>query len=266
MTKLFISHSHRDHEIARSLVDIIESFFSVPNESILCSSVPGYELDLGSLTSDELRTKLSIAELVIALLSPNSLMSNWVLFELGAAWGIGKSVVPLLVGDLDLSEKDLPAALKQNLAGRVSSRNDLLKLIDKIEKSLDWNVRNQRLGIANIDSLIEKTKHISFPFIPNDILEELGRSYKDKIDNLSEKQEKILRFVQSKNYLVNQNEIRKHDSEFRNMGNAELYYRLDRLRILGFVEKQQTGGSSDRPEYSYRIIKRYLDYINSSTV
>lgn len=258
MTQLFISHSHRDSEIARQLVDVLESFFSVPTKAIVCSSVPGYELSVGSLTSDELRYKLNLAQLVIALLSPNSLASDWVLFELGAAWVTSTNTVPILIGEL--SEENLPAALKQNIAGKINDRNDLSNLVDVIHEKLGWNIRNQRAGNANIDALVKKTSAISFPTISTKIIDELKISYPDKLDNLPKNQRKILTFISNQARFVSQGEIHTN-SDFQHMSAMELYFRLENLRMLGFIEKEITGGTTSKPEYSYRISKEYLSYI-----
>jgi hypothetical protein len=258
MTQLFISHSHQDSELSRLLVDVIESFFSVPDREILCSSLPGYELDLGSLTSDELRKKMNSAELVVALISPNSLGSNWVLFELGAAWVATKRTVPILAGEL--SAENLPAALKQNIAGRINNRNDLINLVDVIHEKLGWTIRNQRAGNASIDVLVTKVNDISFPAMPTKIMEELKRSYLDKLNDLPENQKKILSFIQNRDRFVSQVEIQANP-DFEYMNPMELYFRLENLRMLGFVEKEITGGTARKPEYSYRIAEEYLSYI-----
>src|SRR5688572_21577538 len=53
--KLFISHAHRDVEIAEQLVTALELAMDVPDGAIRCTSVPGYKLDLGSMAPDVLR-------------------------------------------------------------------------------------------------------------------------------------------------------------------------------------------------------------------
>jgi hypothetical protein len=73
--------------LSKSLIDLLESAFHVEPADIRCTSVPGYMLTPGERTSDELRSSLAGAELVIGLLSPGTTESNYVLAELGAAWG-----------------------------------------------------------------------------------------------------------------------------------------------------------------------------------
>lgn len=258
MTQLFISHSHQDSELARLLVDVIESFFSVPDRKVLCSSLPGYKLEVGSPTIDELRKRISSSELVIALISPNSLESDWVLFELGAAWITAKHTIPILTGEL--SAEDLPAALKQNIAGKINNRNDLINLIDVIHEKLDWPVKNQRAGNANVDALVKKANSISFPMISTEMMGELKSSFTDKLNDLPENQRKILNFIQNRDRLVSQTEI-QNSSEFQHMSIMETYFRLENLRMLSLVEKEITGGTTRKPEYSYTVSKEYLKHV-----
>jgi len=179
------------------------------------------------------------------------------LFELGAAWGIGTFTIPLLIGDL--SEDDLPAALKQHIAGRMRDQNDLINMIDVIQDKLGWNIRNQRAGNASIITLVNEASRIFLSKVPEEVVNELLISYEEKLDNLPETQRRILSFIQSKDYLVSDAEIQN----FRSSSISELYYRLESLRMHGFIEKQKVGGSSDRPEYGYQVTKEYLNYINN---
>ena len=45
--RLFISHAHRDADIAARLVDVIGANMEVPESELRCTSVAGYQLDLG---------------------------------------------------------------------------------------------------------------------------------------------------------------------------------------------------------------------------
>jgi hypothetical protein len=59
--RLFISHAHRDADIARGLVDVITANVDVPDGELRCTSVPGYQLDLGTMAPDVLRRELGSA-------------------------------------------------------------------------------------------------------------------------------------------------------------------------------------------------------------
>jgi hypothetical protein len=84
--RLFVSHAHKDHDIAAGMVDLIETAL-VRDGRILCTSHPnrtdyGYPDSDRINVSEHLREHLSEASCVVALLTPYSLESRWCLFEL----------------------------------------------------------------------------------------------------------------------------------------------------------------------------------------
>jgi TIR domain len=107
--KIFISHSHQDSQVANALVDMLLSGLSLEDSDIRCTSVPGHQLELGKNIAELLKTDISQAPALIALVSEESLTSNWVMFELGAAWGLERRVYPILGPNMQSS--NLPGSL-----------------------------------------------------------------------------------------------------------------------------------------------------------
>ncbi len=70
---------------------------------------------------------LEMADEVVVLLTDHSVNSNWVLFEMGAAWGQRKRLTPVIVG---LEDQDLPSVVK---ALRYVKYGDLRKYISDLE-------------------------------------------------------------------------------------------------------------------------------------
>src|SRR5262245_10408117 len=111
MPKVLISHSHKDEELAKSLVEFVKSALDLPHEEILCTSVPGTQLAFGSPISEQLRDNITLKDTaVIAILTPESLSSGWVLFELGASWALKSTIVPILAPGLPLDALPGPLA------------------------------------------------------------------------------------------------------------------------------------------------------------
>jgi len=132
---LFISHSSADHMIVEAFINFLEKSFVGENKpQIRCTSVEGYKLALGDTPKTKLPPEIS-SSLVICLLTPRSLQSPWVLFELGAAWGLASRVIPLLH---NIRHDQLPAALSGDIAGYLTSRSDVLSIIAQINSTVGW--------------------------------------------------------------------------------------------------------------------------------
>ena len=95
---VLISHSSKDRVLAEALIDLLRSGLGLLANHIRCSSVDGYRLPAGVDTNEQLRTEIKTVKVLIGLLTPNSLSSTYVLFELGARWGAGLFMIPVLAG------------------------------------------------------------------------------------------------------------------------------------------------------------------------
>lgn len=100
---IFVSHSHQDIELANRLVDLLTKALKIDTRTIRCTSVTGYNLSAGDLSTQMLRQNLQDCDVVIGLITTNSLSSAYVLFELGAAWGLGSRLVPIMGPGCELS-------------------------------------------------------------------------------------------------------------------------------------------------------------------
>ena len=94
--RVFISHSSSDVEIAKLLIDLLRKALHLRSDEIRCTSVDGYRMPGGASIDERLRAEVHDAELLIGLITPNSLGSAYVTFELGARWGADKHMIPLL--------------------------------------------------------------------------------------------------------------------------------------------------------------------------
>ena len=94
--RVFISHSSEDAELAKPLIDLLRKALHLQSDDIRCTSVDGYRMQAGASIDDRLRAEVHDAELLVCLVTPNSLDSAYVIFELGARWGAEKPMIPLL--------------------------------------------------------------------------------------------------------------------------------------------------------------------------
>jgi len=96
---IFISHSSEDVEIARMIVELIRAAYQIPTEKIRCTSVNGYKLPAGTSTENQLKDEIHHSKVLLAIITPHSINSAYVLFELGARWGLSLPLIPLVTSE-----------------------------------------------------------------------------------------------------------------------------------------------------------------------
>ncbi|MEM9271923.1 MAG: SUMF1/EgtB/PvdO family nonheme iron enzyme [Cyanobacteria bacterium P01_F01_bin.143] len=130
MTRIFISHSHADQVIAKKLVDYLLAALTVGDADIRCTSVSGHKLPPGKNIEGQLKKEINGDIALIGILTQSSLRSQWVLFELGAAWGMGKLVIPVL--GAGVKKEDLPGPLKGYIPVSIEDQEVAFALNDMI--------------------------------------------------------------------------------------------------------------------------------------
>lgn len=149
---LFISHSARDAEIAKALVTLFEKALKISARRIRCTSVDGYRLPAGADTNEVLRTEVFGAKLFIALLTPNSLNSPYVLFELGARWGARRPLYPVLAGGA------IPAHLNAPLNGlnalSASVADQVRQLVEDASEALSERLEPMASFSAEVEAVV----------------------------------------------------------------------------------------------------------------
>lgn len=101
--RIFFSYAAADQADAQRLLN---AFSKQPNIQVFTTQT----LSAGENWMPKLQQALSECDLFVVLLSPNSLDSNWVLSEIGAAWGLNKPIIPV-VTQPELQDK-LPLVLR----------------------------------------------------------------------------------------------------------------------------------------------------------
>lgn len=100
---VFISHSSKDKEFAEALVDLLESI-GLDKDTLFCSSVAGYGLDLSDDIFETLRNLFLNHDLfMIFIHSPRYYTSAVSLNEMGAAWALRKGFCSILTSDMEFS-------------------------------------------------------------------------------------------------------------------------------------------------------------------
>ncbi len=128
--RIFISHRHSDKNIAGAVIDLLESAFDIEKSDIRCTSVSGYKLAVGSPSADSLQADLIGAEIVIGVVGPETAKSDYVLFELGAAWGLRKPTFPLRIRGATF--ENIPEVLREKSSLALDDVSQCLQLVEDV--------------------------------------------------------------------------------------------------------------------------------------
>ncbi|EKF55612.1 hypothetical protein I215_06627 [Galbibacter marinus] len=149
---IFISHSSQDADTAKLLIDLLKTSLNLSSSRIRCTSVNGYRLPAGASTDETLKKEVHDSKVLIGLISPKSINSAYVLFELGARWGASLPLIPLITSELG-SE-----LLKGPLSG-INALNccepaQLQQLISDLKSELEITGESPEVYQDKIESLV----------------------------------------------------------------------------------------------------------------
>lgn len=230
---LFISHSARDAEIAKSLVTLFEKAFKISARRIRCTSVDGYRLPAGADTNEVLRTEVFGAKLFVALLTPNSLSSPYVLFELGARWGTRRPLYPLLAGGVTPAQ--LSAPLNGLNALSMISANQVRQLLENASEALSQPLEPASSFSAEVEGVVEVA---SVPSSNSTVVAE-NQAAEPSTDNLEDEQVKILLELAKQEWSYAEQIARAVG-----IGIQVVQYHLDELQNEGMVAASYSMGGT----------------------
>ncbi len=150
--EVFISHSARDVGTAEALIELIRAATNIPPDKIRCSSVDGYRLAGGVTTDEQLKREVREATCFVGLITPASLNSHYVLFELGARWGAQLHFIPLLAGGTTRSDLRSPLSGLNALTCSVTAQ--LHQLVSELAQKLGRALANAATYERHLQRLV----------------------------------------------------------------------------------------------------------------
>jgi len=158
--KIFISHRHKDEKVVRALLICLETYFKIDKQDIRCTSVNPYRLPVGENTSERLRQEISEAEVVLGILTTDTLTSAYVAFELGSAWGQRVWTCPLLACGAD--QRHIPDPIRDLSPLFLSDPDDCSQLLSDLKgfTSLIKRQPTSRELKENINQLSRAVKYL----------------------------------------------------------------------------------------------------------
>ena len=150
--RVFISHNSNDVELATLLIELLRKVLRLSSEEIRCTSVDGYRMQAGAPIDERLRAEVHDAELLIGLITPNSLGSAYVFFELGARWGAGKHMIPLLASGVTPEQLEGPLAGINALNSSVDSQ--VHQFLEDAAKHLNLSLDKASSYTAEVNEMV----------------------------------------------------------------------------------------------------------------
>ena len=154
---LFVSHSSVDADLVAPLVDLIQNALGLEPDRIRATSIEGYRLTAGIPFEEALRRETHDARAFLAVISPASLNSTYVAFELGSRWGAKRHLVPLLTPEVTASSLQGPLATLN--AMRVDNRAQMQQLIDDLAVELNVKARPPHQYARQLEQFLAAAAH-----------------------------------------------------------------------------------------------------------
>ncbi len=148
---IFISHSSKDAEVTKALVNVIRKALHIRSKSIRCTSLNEYRLSAGVDTDESLREEIFKSKAFIAVITSNSVDSNYVTFELGARWGSKLPMLPIICDPAGTSLLNPPLTGINALSATNAAQ--IQRLIEDLAKILSLELEPSSTYTEEIEAL-----------------------------------------------------------------------------------------------------------------
>jgi hypothetical protein len=126
---IFVSYAKEDSGQA---AELMSQLARQPNFHIFTTS----KISAGENWRSKIKKELSQSDYFLVLLSPTSVQSKWVQFELGAAWGLNKFIIPVVTSQdvvhrIPLEFGNLHVIELKDLKGKPESIGQIIESYEK---------------------------------------------------------------------------------------------------------------------------------------
>ena len=181
MTKVFISYSHVDSSIAEEVSQLLDELYIEHFRDVK-------DIDLGESITARVREGVNDSTMLLVIISPASLKSHWVPYEIGHASALGKIIIPFFTHpSLDVPHyiSDLSCAtridqLREYFLKRFSKDSTQAKVQAPVKNPIPVNNpthSNSRTGLTIVEEKILKALANDYFGRKEDISRRLGMTY-----------------------------------------------------------------------------------------
>lgn len=145
--KIFISHSNKDIEYVRVIVELLEDL-GLRNEKIFCSSMPEYGIPNGKDIYDYLREQFNSIDLtVLFILSKHYYNSPVCLNEMGASWVLKKESLSILLPGFGF--EDINGVVNKNaIAIKIDDDSQIIPRLNDLKDLIENNFNLEKLSMS----------------------------------------------------------------------------------------------------------------------
>ena len=207
--EIFISHAIRDRKLVEEFSERVRLGLDLKSENIFCSSLEGMDIPPGVNFSDFIREQIHNPRIVIFMISPAFLESQFCMCELGATWVMAHEQIPLLIPPV--GNEHMRGVLGNVQAERICEKESLNKLAERIKQNLQIEV-NLPVWSKNVDKFLRKVENLygsEFTVVPAEKYNDLNATY----NSLLEENEKLEEEIQSQKDLIKKLENAKSSEE-----------------------------------------------------
>lgn len=129
MPKLFISHAVVDRRLVECFVDLLHAGMNINYNDIYCTS--NGKIPSGESFTEDIRQNLIASDAVIFLMTKSFFESKFCLNEMGAAWLLGRTIIPILTPALNFRILE-NTAFKGLQARRINVKNDIVEIYQEL--------------------------------------------------------------------------------------------------------------------------------------
>ena len=124
---VFLSYSIKDQEVADELYEMLKQ------KGISCF-MGSRDIEARTFWEDDSRRAIESSLVVLVLITQNSKKSAWVLAEAGAAWGLKKTIIPIIMA---VSFDELPELITKSQVARYDTMAEREKLVERVKSVVD---------------------------------------------------------------------------------------------------------------------------------
>jgi hypothetical protein len=111
MAEVFISYIHEEQMVAEAVQQVIKGVLKAPT----FISADQWQIFAGEIWLDRVKAELATANVVLLMLSPESVSRPWINFEAGGAWLASKAIIPVCFNGMKKGNMPKPYSALQGL-------------------------------------------------------------------------------------------------------------------------------------------------------